>query len=299
MAKSFTMGQKLFMGAGALVVSTLLGTAYSAVVMRGLSSALSMAAEVRELENSVAESAEMLGLERAMVLHAIFDQKEEVERYKQEFQKVSQELDGRLQRLSATSISPESLVTLRTLSEAQTSWKSSHTELLSFLSGQKVDLAQNLLKERIAPTAEKMHKAADERSESAARSMEAERQSAAIKSATSAAILVGLCLFIGGAVLLQIRRTTSKLHRISEALAESARQVADAANQVSHSSHSLAQGATQQAASLQETSASSEEISSMSRKNAEAGGCARAARPRLPPCRSRPPSTCRANGIAA
>src|SRR5436190_1400653 len=162
MAKSFTMGQKLFSGAGALVVSTLLGTAYSAIVMRGLSSALAMASEVHELENAATASAQMLGLERAVVLHAIFDQNEEVERYKREFQKASQELDGRLKRLSAASISPASLVTLRTLSDAQTSWKSSHTELLRFLSGQKVDLAENLLKDRIAPTAEKMHKAADE-----------------------------------------------------------------------------------------------------------------------------------------
>jgi len=269
MGRTFSIGQKLLASSGVLVVSTLLGIGYSVVVMRGLNSLFSVASEVRDFESCVAATSEMLGLERAMALHAIFDQKEEVERYKQQFQQVSHAMDGYLRRLSGESVSPESRARLETLMRAQTAWKASHAELLNFLSAQKVDLAENLLKDRIAPAAEKMQTLAGERSETAARSIETARQAAEMKSDVNAAFLIGLCLTIGGAVLIQVRSTTRKLQSISADLAEAAGQVANAADQVSSSSRSLAEGATEQAASLEETSASSEEIRSMSRKNAQ------------------------------
>jgi len=269
MQRPFTIGQKLLASSGVLVVSTLLGITYSVVVMRGLNSLFSVASEVRDFESCVAATSEMLGLERAMALHAIFDQKEEVERYKGQFEQVSQAMDGYLRRLSVESVSRESRARLGTLLEAQTAWKTSHAELLNLLSAQKVDLAESLLKDRIAPAAEKMQATAGERSETAARSIETARQAAETKSDVNAAVLIGLCLAIGGGVMIQVRSTTRKLQGISVALADGAGEVANAADQVSSSSRSLAQGATEQAASLEETSASSEEIRSMSRKNAQ------------------------------
>jgi methyl-accepting chemotaxis protein len=269
MARTFTIGQKLLAGSGALVVSTLLGTAYSVVVTRGLNSLFSVASEVRDFQNCVAGASEMLGLERAMVLHAIFDQKDEVERYKQQFQKASQAMDSRLQRLSAEAQTTDARARLRTLTEANTSWKASHAEFLNLLSGQKVDLAETLMKDRIASTSERIQAVAGERSQIAAESIETERRSAGIKSTASAVILIGLCLFVGGVVLIQVRGTTRQLQGLASALSESAGQVAGAAGQVASTSRSLAQDASEQAASLQQTSASSEEISSMSRKNAE------------------------------
>ena len=62
MARSFTMGQKLLGGSGALVLSTLLGTSYSVVVTRDLNSLFSVASEVREFQSCVAGASEMLGL---------------------------------------------------------------------------------------------------------------------------------------------------------------------------------------------------------------------------------------------
>jgi methyl-accepting chemotaxis protein len=268
MATTFTIGQKLLAASAALVASTLLGTAYSGSVIRDLGAVCSTAAEVHEFDSAVATSSKMLGLERAMVLHSIFDQKEQVARYKEQYQSLSQGLDARLRRISGESLSAESQATLGVLSEAQVSWKSAHTELEALLTGQKVDLAQNLLNSRIAPSADKMQRAAEDRAEAAARSMDAERRAASAKSAVSAAILIALCLLIGSAVLILIRHITSQLTRISKALSESAGQVETAAAQVSSTSQSLAHGSSEQAASLEETSASSEQISSMSHRNA-------------------------------
>jgi methyl-accepting chemotaxis protein len=66
-----------------------------------------------------------------------------------------------------------------------------------------------------------------------------------------------------------VRGINEALTQAVTELSEGAAQVASASGQVSSSSQSLAQGASEQAASLEETSASSEEMASMTRKNAE------------------------------
>ena len=67
--------------------------------------------------------------------------------------------------------------------------------------------------------------------------------------------------------------TARSIHRalrsLSSTITEGSSQVAAAACQVSSASHSLADGASQQAAALEETSASLEEVSSMIRRNAD------------------------------
>jgi methyl-accepting chemotaxis protein len=269
MFQHLTISQKLFAGLGALVVATLLGAAYSLIVMRGLTSVFSTATQVHEFESVAEAASNMLGLERAMVLHSIFDQKTEVERYKQEFQKASQDLDSILQKLSNVSLSAEGTAALRSLSDERTAWKGRHSQLLEFVTAQKIDLATNIVKDQIAPAEEKMQTTADVRSQSQALSIEAGGKSAGVKSALSAGLMIGLCLGIGGAVLFQIRGITSKLQSVSEALSENAEQMAASAQSVCAASQSTAADASKQAAALEQTSASTEEITSMTRKNAE------------------------------
>ena len=65
------------------------------------------------------------------------------------------------------------------------------------------------------------------------------------------------------------RSISSVLTRIVTELSSGADQTTEAAGQVSASSQSLAEGASEQAASLEETSASLEEMSSMTKRNAD------------------------------
>jgi methyl-accepting chemotaxis protein len=83
-------------------------------------------------------------------------------------------------------------------------------------------------------------------------------------------ITLALCS-LGGASLafIVIRGMNKTLRQTVTDLFEGSDQVASAAGQVASSSQSLAQGSSEQAASLEETSASSEEISSMASKNTE------------------------------
>jgi methyl-accepting chemotaxis protein len=83
-------------------------------------------------------------------------------------------------------------------------------------------------------------------------------------------IALSLCSVLGGGMAFIVGRGLNRdLGRIVRGLSEGAVQVASAAGQVAASSQSLAQSASEQAASLEETSASGEEINSMARKNTE------------------------------
>ena len=82
-------------------------------------------------------------------------------------------------------------------------------------------------------------------------------------------VAIGISLAIGVLVIFVLRMINFSLRKAVSELTEGAGQVASAASQISSSSQTLAQGASEQAASLEETSASSEEINSMARKNAE------------------------------
>jgi methyl-accepting chemotaxis protein/methyl-accepting chemotaxis protein-1 (serine sensor receptor) len=76
-------------------------------------------------------------------------------------------------------------------------------------------------------------------------------------------------LAIAPFIFLMVARTTRQLRGVAAHVAEGAEQITSAASQVASSSQTLAQGASEQAASLEETAASSAEITSMTRKNAE------------------------------
>jgi methyl-accepting chemotaxis protein len=82
-------------------------------------------------------------------------------------------------------------------------------------------------------------------------------------------ILMIVCLAIGGAVIVVVRKVNADLLNTALELGSGAEQIASAASQVASASQTLAQGATEQAASIEETSASSEQINAMARRNTD------------------------------
>jgi methyl-accepting chemotaxis protein/methyl-accepting chemotaxis protein-1 (serine sensor receptor) len=85
----------------------------------------------------------------------------------------------------------------------------------------------------------------------------------------SALVMLGVSLGVGALVFWTVRGINTALRATAGELRDGAQQVASAATQVSGSAQSLSRGASEQAASLEETSASMEEMASMTRRNAE------------------------------
>ena len=278
MWKKLTIGQQLMASVGVLVVSTLAGAAYSVLMMQSLSSMFSTAARVHELDKIAAAPAEILGFERAIVLHSIFDQEAEVARYQQRYDVATAEMDTMLKALSTQDAAGQdaagaaargSAAGIEALRQEQASWKSLHKDMLGLISSQQIDKAEDLVGASVSAAADKMKAAAFELAERQASETEAGGRAAGARSTLSAVVLIGLALVLGSLVLFQIRGITRKLVLLSEALSDSTDRVAASAERVCATSQSTSQGATEQASSLQETSATTEEITSMTRKTAE------------------------------
>jgi len=92
---------------------------------------------------------------------------------------------------------------------------------------------------------------------------------ASLRARWTAYLLAVVALGTAPVLLLVLMRTTRELRGVAAHLAEGAGQITSASSQVASSSQTLAQGASEQASSLEETAASSEQITSMTRKNAE------------------------------
>jgi methyl-accepting chemotaxis protein len=80
---------------------------------------------------------------------------------------------------------------------------------------------------------------------------------------------LALAAIVAIAFVVSVRGIVRTLRHAASELGTGAQQVSVASGQVASSAQSLSQGSTEQAASLEETSASMEEMSSMTRQNAE------------------------------
>ena len=69
-----------------MVAFMLAGTVYSLVVVHGLADVVSRAAAIHNLGRITTSSSEMVGLDRALVLYSIFDDKALVEQYRGQFE---------------------------------------------------------------------------------------------------------------------------------------------------------------------------------------------------------------------
>ena len=85
----------------------------------------------------------------------------------------------------------------------------------------------------------------------------------------TAAITLLLTCIVGIALIFVVRQVNAVLRRTVQELSESSAQIASAAGQVASTSQTLAQGATHQMATIEETSSASTEIQSMAQRNRE------------------------------
>ncbi len=270
MFQTATLKQKLLWGIGALVLAMVASTAYLLLVVYGLTSVVAKAVVVHDVGKVSTISAEMLGLDRAIVLYSIFDDKAHVQEYKAQYASKSQALDGLLNSIQAKVGEGDGAGAVEAIRKSHSQWDVNHAEIMKLLASQQVDVAQK----KIADPAflagpYEVQRLAGELSEGQSKNVSDESASAKIKSRAGAVLGVGLSLGLGAFVFLFVRRVTAHLHRLTQSLATSSGEVTGLCAQVGSASESLAHGSSSQAASLQETSASTEEISSMTRKNAD------------------------------
>jgi methyl-accepting chemotaxis protein len=270
MFRNATLKQRLYTGVGAVVTAMLVGTLYSTFVMQGVTSVVSKAAGMHDLGKIAAASSDMVGFDRAIVLYSIFDDKAKVDEYKRQYAATSQTFLASLDAMASHLSSAEGEAAVATLRSKHVEWTALHEEVMQALAKQQVDVAQKKIAEpAFLDTADQIRHLADHMSDSESVTLQKEASAARIKSLSGSFGLLAISLALGALVMLDIRRISSLLQRLTTSLADSSSRVTGLCSNVSASGESLARGSASQAASLEETSASAEEISSMTRKNAE------------------------------
>ena len=274
---TFTIGKKLFLCTGTLVLFTFALGISSLLSINSLSAHLENVAESTMKKQSLAQSlatdvAGIAGATRGIILRSVVKDDAGQEESVQEFSVLTQRVASQIETLGSMKITPETQQNLKEMKEAldvigpardsiQAALKSGDTAgAIAILDG-IVKPQQKKLESNIQSIVEMQHV------------LLASDQKAATSSADTsrwvAGVLLVFTLIMAIVVVLVVRQISAVLSSSVGELAQSSEQIAAAASQVSSSSQSLAQGASEQAATIEETSSVSVEINSMAQRNTE------------------------------
>ena len=211
--------------------------------------------------------AQMIAVERGIIVRTFRDDGTTMEQYDEEFRRNHARLKKRLEEITPLIESAETRRMIEELQGVEQLMARNHAELLRLTNGDPAGAA-NLLRDQVLPAADRADKTIQVLVRQQSNLM-AGLEASGARTRWIAALAVGFSLLVGAVVVWVVRRVNAGLRQAISKLSEGAGQVAESAGQISTSSQSLAQGASEQAASLEETSASSEEINSMAAKNSE------------------------------
>jgi methyl-accepting chemotaxis protein len=265
MFAKLTIGRRLTFGLAALVLASIASGAYSLYLIQGLSAVSDGSRRIHQIGRAATLSSDMLGLERAIVLHSIFDQKDKVEAYKKTFEGSSRELEVVLEDLRSSLPKDQA----EKLLEGRRTWMQQHEAVLRLLTSQQIDVAEAMVREQIGTIAGNFQAAANALSEELAQGIAASAASAAGKARVSSGVMIAFCLLIGGVVILQVNRTTASLKRLSKALADAAANASSTANEVGAAGEATARDVRDQAEAIRASLSASENTAAMTFRNAQ------------------------------
>ena len=232
----------------------------------------STTASIDELGQINRATSDLVGCERALVLHSLFGNGPQVKEYTKIFESTSANLEQKIAGLPATVASGSGHDSVEALKSGLAEWKTAHAALMKWLDKQQADEAEKLLRNKIQPVADRMQEASRQLSASGTAVLQAGVVDAGAKAARSrwtAFLFIAMFMAAGVAVLLEVRRTGRRLREVTGQVSSAAGEVGDAAGQVANISRQLSEWTSNQAASIEETSASSQQIEAISQQNAE------------------------------
>jgi methyl-accepting chemotaxis protein len=151
-------------------------------------------------------------------------------------------------------------------------WQGTFQRYLELVSAGDYAAGHELRRDKMASLLEQIEAAANQLDAAQAKLRVSSKASAAhsiLRSKWTTALLLGLNLICGGFLVLVIRGINALLRQFASQLRGGAEMVSEQAEQVREASRALGQGASDQAASIEETSASSEEVVATAHQNVE------------------------------
>jgi methyl-accepting chemotaxis protein len=277
MGSQMTIGKKLMLSVGAMLLMLLALAASSLYSIAGLDNELDMAANRTGKKLDIAgalatKASDMLSFERGVLVRLGMKDVAKAEGYHNSFNESAKVVTDEINEIRPLLNTEQGRRDVDALAAEVASWSPAHQELWETGRKGSLDAALSIYDKQTLPVAKEMQKAAADLKQLQKKNLAEAVERGHSKASSSrwiAFILIGIFLAMGGVIVKVILGMSKDLRRAAIELSEGAGQITSAASQVASSSQSLAQGASQQAASLEETSASTEEITSMTRKNAE------------------------------
>jgi methyl-accepting chemotaxis protein/methyl-accepting chemotaxis protein-1 (serine sensor receptor) len=277
MAKTLTIGQKLYGGALtlALLILALGGVAWwSASSVQGrFNETVDSTAKKQELSLDILGALERAAsAQKSMTLGAVAGDDGAVKREGDRALAAVADIKRQLLALDKLIRTEEGRRTSATLKTQIAAFDALHYEFASLLAAGQPTEALTLFQTKGQPIRDAATLAAESMVSMQAKMLEADVAAAQASYTWNRISIVSvfvLAVLVVSAFTYVIRHTTQDLLVMARELGHNASQVTSASAQVAASSQALSQGATEQAASLEETSASMEEMASMTRRNAE------------------------------
>jgi len=275
---SLSIGKKLFLGVGALIVFLFaLGvTAY--VSMSGIGQRVRVMGEQTALKLELAsatqrETSDLLAGTRGVLMRGYQKDAAGITRDTGQFNTAADEMQATIEKIQPLLSSGDAAVQpLHEIESALTSMRATDDKISRTALAGDMPSAIGLYNDEMKPAAARQKKAAGEivKIQKDLFATDAKETEDVISKNSWMTVL--MMLFASGvalALVYVIRQINSLLrHSVSE-LGEASMQIVSAANQVSTSSQSLAQGASEQAATIQEIASASTEIHAMARRAAD------------------------------
>jgi methyl-accepting chemotaxis protein len=274
---SYTIGKKLFLGIGFMVVFTFaLGlTAFYDMSSIGdrLDNILGKTLLKQEFAHRIdVDSSELLSHSRGILVRGAMKDLTAVQEKSQQFNATADDIQTAIQELRPLIVKSEAKQAVQDIQDALGVLRSTNQSVVQAVMSGDMDTANKLQSGTLLP-AQRGQKAAAMRLLKIQVALFDEDGQAAKASIVSGRLITALLLIlsccVAVAVVFVVRQINARLRSSVNELADSSLQIASAAQQVSSSSQSLAQGSSEQAATIEETSSVSTEINSMAQRNTE------------------------------
>jgi methyl-accepting chemotaxis protein/methyl-accepting chemotaxis protein-1 (serine sensor receptor) len=274
---SFTIGKKLFLGAGVLVVFAF---ALGITALIGMSSVgdrvhtivdVSLRKQILASQMDV-DGSELISWTRGIVLRGFMKDPPTIEQYNQQFLATAEDLQTTMNTLQPMLFKPEARQALQETQEAIATIREVNQTIYKAAMAGDMPTAVSAFTDKLMPARKRQEAASllmlKVQEETFATDAQGTEESIA-SNRWITSLLLALTCCVGIAVIFVVRQINAVLRRSVVELSESVVQIASAAGQVASSSQSLAQGASEQTATIEETSSASTEINSMARRTTE------------------------------
>ncbi|MCW5963119.1 MAG: MCP four helix bundle domain-containing protein [Bryobacterales bacterium] len=277
MSDKMTIGKKLSMSVGAMLLLTLILGGYALHTVRSLGESLTYAVTATATKLDLAQAAsakvqEMVSSQRGFLVATIGGNTGDAAENRQRMLAAHERMGSQVAEMRPLVETPDGRRALDSLEAARKAIVPHNEEYINFASKGDLPEAERVMNGSIRSLVATMEEAAatlvreQHKSMTAAQAASQERVNMGIWVAFA---LTALSVLVGAFAVFVVRGISATLQQIAQQLGQGSVEVSAAAGQVSSSSQSLSQASSEQAASLEETSASAEELNSMTQKNAE------------------------------